>query len=165
MFKILTSFGLAAVLFLQALSVSHAATAREILDAQQKKVGTAAFTSANYKPGTIHHIVLFRYKQGILPKQVSEVRQRFLALKTQARRNGKPYIVRIEEGVQNSGEGVDGGYQQAFIVTFQSEGDRNYYVGTPVVTNSRFFEPAHESFKQFVGPLLDSKNGVLVFDF
>ena len=48
--------------------------------------------------------------------------------------------------------------------------DRNYYVGNPVVTDSRFFDPAHQAFKEFVGPLLDKDasgnvNGALVFDY
>ncbi|MBC2883866.1 Dabb family protein [Ochrobactrum sp. CM-21-5] len=150
---------------MQIPTLTYAGTARENLDREQQKVGPSIFTSHNYKPGTIQHIVLFRFKETVTPAQIKEVKKRFLALKSQAKRRGKPYIAGLEAGAQNSGEGVDSGFQQGFIVTFRSEGDRNYYVGSPVVTNARFYDPAHQRFKDFVGPLLAEKNGVLVFDF
>ncbi|MFD1199029.1 Dabb family protein [Brucella gallinifaecis] len=132
---------------------------------EQLKIGARAFTAPGYKPGTIQHIVLFKYKNSVTAAQIEEVRKRFLALKTKARRNGKPYIQRLEAGAQNSGEGADQGFQEGFIVTFRSEGDRNYYVGTPVVTDPKFFDSEHQKFKDFVGPLLAEKQGALVFDF
>ena len=56
---------------------------------------------------------------------------------------------------------------QGFIVTFKNESDRDYYVGKPF---SADFDPAHDEFKQFVGPLLSidqngKLDGVIVFDF
>ena len=53
--------------------------------------------------------------------------------------------------------------EQGFVVTFASAGDRNYYVGEPVISDSRFIDPVHADFKAFVGPLL-APGGVLVFD-
>ncbi|HHV70737.1 Dabb family protein [Brucella intermedia] len=156
---------LLSVLLLSVSSAAHAGSVRNSLDVEQERIGTKGFTAGRYKPGTIQHIVLFRFKDGVTAAQIGEVKQRFLALKDQARRNGKPYIVRIDAGAQSSGEGVSRGFQQGFIVTFRSEGDRNYYVGSPVVTNARFYDPAHQRFKDFVGPLLAEKDGVLVFDF
>lgn len=138
---------------------------RNALDREQKHINMRSVTASDYKPGTIQHIVLFKYRDGITPAQIMEVRKRFLALKDQARRGGKPYIQRIEAGAQMSGEGMAHGFQEGFIVTFRSEGDRNYYVGTPVVTDPRFYDPDHQKFKDFVGPLLAKKDGVLVFDF
>jgi hypothetical protein len=75
--------------------------------------------------------------------------------------------VSIESGKANSKEGADQGMTQGFIVTFKNESDRDYYVGKPF---SADFDPAHESFKQFVGPLLSVDangkiDGVYVFDF
>ena len=125
---------------------------------------TAEIVSPHYKTGLIRHIVLFRYKDSVTAPQKREVIKRFLALKYLARRDGEPYIVSIDTGKQNSGEGASQGLEQGFIVTFKSQGDRNYYVGTPVVTNPAYFDPAHQKFKNFVGPLLD-KNGALVFDY
>ncbi|MBV2141955.1 Dabb family protein [Falsochrobactrum sp. TDYN1] len=158
-------FAIATLLLTMITAPSHAVTAHEKLDAQQRDIGTTAFTAHDYRPGTVQHIVLFRYKNSVTPAQIKETRERFLALKDEARRDGKPYILRLEAGAQNSGEGVDHGFQEGFIVTFASEGDRNYYVGTPVVSDPRFYDAAHQRFKDFVGPLLAEKDGVLVFDF
>ena len=48
-----------------------------------------------------------------------------------------------------------------YIVTFKNVADRDYYVGRPFHTP---YDPNHDAFKTFVGPLLD-KNGAFVFDF
>lgn len=80
----------------------------------------------------------------------------------------RPYILSIETGSQNSGEGVDQNFEQAFIVTFKSEGDRNYYVGRGIVNKPGNFDIAHDEFKSFVGQFLRNPidpSGVLVFDF
>lgn len=132
--------------------------------ASSAKPNIPEIVSPHYKTGLIRHIVLFRYKDSVTAPQKREVIKRFLALKYLARRDGEPYIVSIDTGKQNSGEGASQGLEQGFIVTFKSQGDRNYYVGTPVVTNPAYFDPAHQKFKNFVGPLLD-KNGALVFDY
>lgn len=70
----------------------------------------------------------------------------------------------IETGPDISGEGLDQCFEQGFIVAFKSQADRNYYVGQPVVADPSFYDPAHQAFKDFVGPLLD-QNGAFVFDF
>jgi len=157
-----------AILLVPSLAVAQSdlsKSAAQTLNSEQQKIGTNAFTSPQYKPGVVQHIVLFKYKKSVTPAQIKQVRKRFLALKTEAKRNGKSYIQRLEAGAQNSGEGADHGFEEGFIVTFRSQGDRNYYVGTPVVTNPKFFDPAHQKFKDFVGPLLAEKDGALVFDF
>jgi hypothetical protein len=128
-------------------------------------IDASSYTAATYHPGRVQHIVLFKYKDSVTPQQRQEVIHRFLALKTLCRRDGKPYIESIVTGRQNSAEGAARGLEQGFIVTFASEGDRNYYVGTPVVTDARYFDPAHAEFKRFVGPLLAADGGALVFDF
>jgi len=143
-------------------------TAAQTLQNEIAQVGLAKFTSSDYKPGLLKHIVLFHYQDSVTQAQKDEVKRRFLALKDLCRRNGRPYILSIQTGSQNSGEGVDQGLEKGFIVTFKSEGDRNYYVGQPVVTNPAFYEPAHQLFKDFVKPLLRTPlnpDGVLVFDF
>ncbi len=114
--------------------------------------------------------MLFRYGSSISPEQKQEVVRRFLALKTLAKRNGRNYIISIDTGSEINGEGADQGLEQGFVVTFKSQGDRNFYVGTPVVTDLNYFDPVHQAFKDFVGPLLDKDasgnvNGALVFDF
>src|SRR5437660_12716 len=136
----------------------------ERLKQELAMVGVERFTSADYKPGLVRHIVLFKYNPTLTPEQKQEVINRFLALKTLGKRNGSTYILSIETGSDISGEGLDQCLEQGFIVTFKSQGDRNYYVGQPIVTDSRFYDLAHQAFKDFVGLLLD-QNGALVFDF
>jgi hypothetical protein len=139
-------------------------SAAERLKQVLTQVGIERFTDSDYKPGVIRHIVLFRYGNQVSADQKLEVRRRFLMLKTLAKRNGENYIVSIEAGTEISGESADQNLEEGFIVTFKSEGDRNYYVGQPIVSDPRFYDPAHQAFKDFVGPLLD-QNGALVFDF
>jgi len=144
------------------LPQSHA----ERLDADIARIGAAAFTASSYRPGTIRHIVMLRYASHVSAAQKSEAMARFCALKTSATRNGQPYIRAIEAGWQHSGEQVDHGFEQVFIVTFDSEGDRNFYVGEPIVEDAGFYDPVHHAFKAWIGPLLDAPpQGVLVVDF
>ncbi|MGW6413181.1 Dabb family protein [Streptomyces vinaceus] len=132
------------------------------LHADLLKVGPERFTASDYKPGEIRHVVLFKFTGGTSVAKQDEVMSRFRALATEATRDGKPYVVSLEAGTQTSGEGAGQNMKQAFILTFASEGDRNYYVGSPIVSDSRFYDKAHQSFKEFVGPLVES---ALVFDF
>lgn len=141
-----------------------ATTMASTLQSELNRIGVKAFTASDYRPGNVKHIVLFRYAESVTPAQKQAIISRFLAL-TDSKRAGKPYIVDITTGTQNSGEGLSGGYTQAFIVTFRSEGDRNFYVGTPFVDSPNDYDLNHDAFKQFVGPYLADKNGVLVFDF
>ncbi|VVE59166.1 stress responsive alpha-beta barrel [Pandoraea anapnoica] len=136
-------------------------SATERLNAEIRDVGTEQFVSSGYKPGIIRHIVLFRYKDEVRDSQRNEVTQRFVALQ-RSLRNGREYIVSIETGTQTSGEQADHGLQQAFVVTFRSEGDRNFYVGRPFVQDAQFIDLQHDQFKDYVTPFLD---GVVVFDY
>lgn len=138
----------------------------DILSLKSKETGSKVFTAHNYHPGIIKHIVLFRYKENVTPEQKKEVIQQFLKLRDSKRPGEQhPYVISIMTGSQNSGEKVSMGFEQAFIVTFNSEGDRNYYVGTPLVEDPAYYDPNHAEFKKFVGPLLANNHGVLVFDF
>ncbi|MFJ9647551.1 Dabb family protein [Streptomyces sp. NPDC004244] len=136
--------------------------AAKALHEELSQVGPAKFTAADYKPGTVRHIVLLKFRPDAPPEKQAETMRRFRSLLTQAQRDGKPYIASLDSGVQTSGEEAGKGMKQGYVLTFTSEGDRNYYVGKPVVTDPEFFDPAHESFKNFARPLLD---GAIVFDF
>lgn len=143
-------------------------TPAESLKQALAELGPQGFTDTNYKPGLIRHLVLFRYENSVTPEQKQEIKERFLALQKSCKRNGHEYILSIETGTQNSGEGVDQNLEQGFMVTFKSEGDRNYYVGQPVLADSNFYDPAHQAFKEFVGQFLHTPinpTGVVVFDF
>ena len=125
-----------------------------------------AFTASNYRPGRTEHIVLFKYKDDISEGQRQLIKKKFMALKSASKRNGVPYIASIITGNQNSLEQLSKGYEQGFIVTFRSEGDRNYYVGMPAVADPQYYDSLHQEFKSFVEPFInDGANGVLVFDF
>jgi hypothetical protein len=121
-----------------------------------------AFAAPGFRPGVIRHIVLFRFAPATPLADVREVERRFRALREECLRDGRPYIRSIESGAQRSIEAAGDGFDLGFVVTFDSEGDRNYYVGRPVLASG--FDPAHDAFKGFVGPLLDAA-GALVFDF
>lgn len=133
------------------------------LTALLAEVGVEEFTARDFRPGVVRHVVLFRYRDHVTPAQKEEVLQRFRALATSPRPDGRPYVVSIEAGTQTSGEGAGGGFEHGIVVTFASEGDRNFYVGTPVVDDPAHLDPEHARFKEFVGPLL-ADGGVLVFD-
>lgn len=120
-------------------------------------------TAPDYRPGLLRHIVLFGYRDATTREQRREIENRFHAL-AESRRRGNRYIVSIESGPQNSPEGLHGGLEHGFIVTFRSEGDRNYYLGEPLVTDPSCYDQVHHDFKQFVGQYF-RPSGVLVFDF
>lgn len=140
------------------LSKSAQAVRQEAL-----QVGAARFTAPDYKPGVVEHIVLFQFKPTATPAQRQEVTKRFMALAQQARRaDGTLVIKSLEAGPQKSGEGADLGLDYGYVVRFASAGDRNYYVGRPIVHEAGQYDPAHDAFKAFAAPYLAN---VVVFDF
>ncbi len=116
--------------------------------------------SAHARP--VKHFVAFKFDQSVTTQEKELVLKKFLALKNKCLKSNKTYIISIEAGLANSPEGADQGYEQGYIVTFASKQDRDYYVGKPFFTN---FDPAHDEFKNFVGPLLQKDSGAFVFDF
>jgi hypothetical protein len=134
------------------------------LRAELEAVGVDRFTARDYRPGTVTHIVLFKYAPAATEADRAEVARRFHALAA-TDRGGAPYIVSITSGAQRSGEAAPGGFEHGFVVTFSSFGDRNFYVGEPIVTDPEFYDRVHAEFKEFVGPLLAPPGDVLVFDF
>jgi stress responsive alpha/beta barrel protein len=116
----------------------------------------------------IKHIVAFKYKPTVTQLQKDEVMNRFLALKQECKRDGKNYIVSLIGGdCTESLEGLTGGFEQAFVVTFNNPDDYKYYAGQPF---SSPFDLAHDEFKKFAIPFLSvdeegKTNGAIVFDF
>lgn len=126
----------------------------------------AVFTNSAFDWGLVVHLVFLKYKDDVTLDQKKEVAQRFHALQESRRQDtGQPYIKYIIGGVQNSLAGLGAGFEEGYTVGFQSAGDRNYYEGKPIVTDPNFFDKNHEDFKNFLNPLLDDVNGVLVFDY
>ncbi|ANA13904.1 Dabb family protein [Acetobacter oryzifermentans] len=138
-------------------------TAAQATYALVKQIGEQRFTAPDFRPGTVRHMVMFQFRTTATAAERQEVTRRFLELATHSRRpNGKPVVANLESGPQNSGENADHGLDYGYLVTFRSEGDRNYYVGRPIVHTSGCFDPAHDAFKKFAAPFLAN---VVVFDF
>lgn len=128
------------------------------------QIGERAFTARDYGAAPLRHIVLLRFANDVPIATHELMIERFLRLKDDCLRDGRPYIRSIEHGRQESGEGNGLGFEHAFLVTFDSEGDRNFYVGEPIVHDPSCFDPVHHAFKAAIGPTL-APQGVLVFDF
>jgi hypothetical protein len=133
------------------------------LRAELAEVGVERFTARDYRPGTVTHIVLFRFREDVTAADRETAHRRFRDLAL-TERDGQPYIVSIIDGEQISGEAGPNGFEHAYIVTFASQGDRNWYVGEPVIGDSAHVDTVHAAFKAFVGPLL-AEGGALVVDF
>lgn len=112
-------------------------------------------TAAGSHPqGTIIHIVLFKYAPHVAAEAKHEVAAAFLALKEKSRLpDGSTFIQSIDGGVNSSPEGLSKGLEHAYVVTFRSAKERDYYLDE---------EPEHQAFKQ----LLQGKvSDITVFDF
>ena len=118
------------------------------------EVGPARFTAPDFRPGTVRHVVLFRYRPETTAAQADEVLRRFRALRDAPRPDGRLTIRSLEAGRQENGEGAGGGFDHGFVVTFGSEGDRNHYIGAPVLTDPAHIDPVHAEFKAFAGPFI-----------
>lgn len=121
-------------------------------------IGEPAFTSPLFRPGVIIHIVLFHFSEGVSAAEKDHVMGRFRDLAATATRGGRPYILSMVAGERLAGAP----YSQGFVLAFASEGDRNFYVGKPIVNDPRYFDQAHDAFKSFVAPMLDD---TVVFEF
>jgi hypothetical protein len=116
----------------------------------------------------IKHVVVFKYKPAVTLSQKQEIIQRFLALKNTCKKDGKEYIVSIVAGdCSHSIEGLDQGFQHAFIVTFKNRQDFEYYIGRPFYSP---FDQEHDEFKNYIQPFLEVNEtgditGAMVFDF
>ncbi|PPG83200.1 stress responsive protein [Rathayibacter sp. AY1G1] len=128
------------------------------------EIGPERFVARDFRPGTIRHLVLIRFRPTALVAEADEVTRRFLALADECVRDGRPYIESIETGPQLSIEGAGEGFDRAFLLTFSSEGDLHYYLGRPAVEDPAHWDPAHDAFKEFVGPFVDTA-GIVAFDF
>ncbi|EOA91147.1 hypothetical protein ACJQWK_11239 [Exserohilum turcicum] len=104
---------------------------------------------------TIIHVVLFEWKPTATPDQIAEACKRMLELKDQCIHptSQKPYIRSFTGGKNNSPEGQAGNSTHGFVVEFENEEDRDYYV---------FKDPVHQEFIKFAGEVA---SGVRVVDY
>ena len=111
------------------------------------------------------HVVTFKFAPTVSQAQIDNAVAAFVKLKDESvdPQTGRKLIKSLDYGTNNSAEGLTKGFTHAFVLTFDSLADRDYYVG---VDHTKPFDPAHDRFKQLVGPLLDGgANGVFVIDF
>jgi hypothetical protein len=109
---------------------------------------TAADGSAQKAPkSSLRHVVSFKFKEAATPEQIKAVEGAFRALKTKI-----PGIQKLEYGINNSPEKLNKGFTHCFILTFNSEKDRDAYL----------IHPDHKAFGTMLGPVLGD---VMVIDF
>lgn len=95
----------------------------------------------------LRHVVAFKFKESATKDMVAQIEKEFRALKTKI-----PEIKGYEWGMNNSPEGLNKGCTHGFILTFNSEKDRDTYLN----------HPQHKAFGGLVKTLLDD---VFVMDF
>ncbi|PHH64470.1 hypothetical protein CDD81_4545 [Ophiocordyceps australis] len=95
----------------------------------------------------IVHVVLFQFKSETPESERKELSQKMLRLKTSCIHPTlhRPYITSSVGGLDNSIEGSQDGFTHAFVVEFESQQDRDYYVR---------HDPAHKAFVSEAMPRL-----------
>jgi Stress responsive A/B Barrel Domain len=96
---------------------------------------------------TLRHIVLYKFKNDLKPRQVQEVIDAFAALPKKI-----DTVIGFEHGVNISAEGKSEGLTHCFVVTFRDEKGRDAYL----------VHPAH---LEYVKLAKDRREKVVVFDY
>ena len=95
----------------------------------------------------LRHVVMFGWKDGTDSNQINKIVAAFEALPSKI-----SLIKSFEWGTNNSPEGLNGGLNYCFLVTFSSIADRDAYL----------IHPAH---KEFVSHLKPAPDKVTVLDY
>ena len=88
----------------------------------------------------LRHVVLFSFKEESSPEDIKKVEDAFIALQDKI-----PQIKDFEWGINNSPEGLNKGLTHCFLVTFESEADREIYLP----------HPEHQAFVEVLSPHLE----------
>ncbi len=99
------------------------------------------------KAKTLRHVVFFGFKSTATPEDIKKVEDAFAALPSKIKQ-----IKAYEWGINNSPEGLNQGHTHCFLLTFDSEKDRDDYL----------VHPDHKAFGAILGPHLEK---VTVVDF
>ncbi|KAK0622819.1 stress responsive A/B barrel domain-containing protein [Immersiella caudata] len=104
---------------------------------------------------TVTHVVLFKFKLGILVGHAKALCANFVGLQYSCLRptDNRRYILSIKGGINNSPEGLQDGITHGFVVEFASAEDRDYYVDK---------DPSHKAFVKSIEGLVEK---VVVVDF
>lgn len=97
--------------------------------------------------GKLRHVVGFKFKETASSQEIQRVEDAFAGLKSKI-----PQIQAFEWGINNSPEGLNKGCTHGFILTFNTEKDRDAYL----------VHPDHVEFGKLVKPVLAD---VFVIDF
>ena len=103
-------------------------------------------TNTSEKP-LLRHVVMFSFKEESSAEDIKTVEDAFIALQDKI-----PQIRDFEWGTNNSPEGLNKGLTHCFLVTFESEEDREIYLP----------HPAHQAFVDVLSPHLED---VTVIDY
>ena len=97
-----------------------------------------SMTVAAQKPGSVRHVVVFKYKKDAAPDKIAQVTRAFADLKDKI-----PGIIAFEHGINNSPEGKNLGFTHVYLVTFESAAARDAYLP----------HPEHKKFGDLLGKL------------
>lgn len=120
---------------------THAADTTDAKPKKEKK------TEKKAKATKLNHVVAFKFKDGTGKEDIKKIEDAFRALKTKI-----PQVQKLVWGLNNSPEGFNKGFTHAWVLTFNSEEDRNAYL----------VHPDHKEFGALLKPFLAD---VFVFDF
>ncbi len=111
--------------------------------------GIAADATGAKKPrtGAVKHMVAFKFKETASKEDIKKVETEFKALKKKITE-----IRAFSWGLNNSPENLNKGHTHGFLLTFDTEANRDAYL----------VHPDHKEFGKLVGPLLAD---VFVLDF
>ncbi len=107
----------------------------------------AGVVSGAEAAGKLKHVVCFKFKSSAKPEDIQKVEEALQQLK------GKiPQVASLEWGTNVSPEQRNKGFTHCFLLSFNSDKDRDTYLE----------HPEHKAFGKIVGPVLDD---VFVIDF
>jgi hypothetical protein len=102
---------------------------------------------AGGKGGKLKHVVAFKFKEGTSKEDIAKLEAAFKGLEKKIK-----VIKGFESGTNNSPEGLNKGFTHGWILTFNSEADRDAYLK----------HPDHEEFGKLAKSMLAD---VFVIDF
>ncbi|RPB17377.1 hypothetical protein P167DRAFT_561665 [Morchella conica CCBAS932] len=105
---------------------------------------------------TITHIVMLKYPEGTSEATIKQTLDDAIALKSTCLhpKTGKPYMLSVKAGRDNSPEGIQNGFTHLFVMEFENAEDRDYYVAK---------DPVHQVYVKMLGAL--PIGAVMVMDF
>lgn len=106
-----------------------------------------AMTATAAAAAKVQHVVSFKFKSTASAEDIKKIETSFAALKKKISQ-----IKSLEWGTNVSPEKLNKGFTHCWVLTFNSEKDRDIYLK----------HPDHEAFAKSVGPVVDD---VFVIDF